>query len=224
MNLYPVTIVENFYENPDAIRQFALAQKYQFCHERKNLDYVYPGSRTKDLFDLDKNLHEKVIKKLISIFHNSEHDLMRWALSTSFQSVTEEYKDGVIHTDQNTIFAAVLYLTPDSQLQSGTSLYRKNKHFNQKKYKEFLDKNDAKFRAGDIEMDTSYHKMFDEIVRVNNVYNTLILYEGRHFHAAHQFFGKSLEDSRLAQVFFINKIDAQKHSVFPIKRVEDINI
>ena len=87
-----------------------------------------------------------------------------------------------------------------------------------------LDKNDAKFRAGKIKMDTTYHSMFDEVVRVNNVYNTLIIYEGRHFHAANQFFGKTLENSRLAQVFFINKIDAQKHSSFPLNRTAAITV
>jgi len=224
MNLYPVTIVENFYENPDAIRKFALSQKYQFCHERENLEYVYPGSRTKDIFDLDKKLHETTIKKLVSVFHNTEHDLMRWAVSTNFQSVTDDYGEGVIHTDQNTIFAAVLYLTPDAPLASGTSLYRKNDKFDEAKYEAALARNDVKFRAGEIVMDTDYHDMFDEIVRINNVYNTLILYEGRHFHSANQFFGKNLKDSRLAQVFFINKIDAQKHSVFPVKRIESIKL
>ncbi len=224
MNLYPVTIIENFYENPDAIRKFALEQKYTFCHERKNLEYVYPGSRTKDIFDLDKSLHEKIVKKLISVFHNAEHDVMRWALSTNFQSVTEEYKTGVIHTDQNTVFAGVLYLTPDAPLSSGTSLFRKSKLFDQEKYEAALAKNDAKFRAGDIVMDTDYHNMFEEIVSVNNVYNTLIIYEGRHFHAANPFFGNTLNNSRLSQVFFVNKIDAQKHSVFPIKRTESIHI
>jgi hypothetical protein len=224
MNLYPVTIIENFYENPDAIRSFALAQKYTFCHERQNLEYVYPGSRTKDVFDLDSVLHEKICKKMVSVFHNSEYDYMRWAISTNFQSVTDEYKDGVIHTDQNTVFAAVLYLTPDAPLNSGTSLFKPNKKFDEKKYLQALEENDRKFRVGEIVMDTSYHDMFDEIVRVNNVYNTLILYEGSHYHAANQFFGKSMMDSRLAQVFFINKIDAQKQSVFPLSRTKAINI
>jgi hypothetical protein len=53
MNLYPVTVIENFYENPDAIRKFALKQKYTFCHEIENIEYVYPGCRTKDLSYLD---------------------------------------------------------------------------------------------------------------------------------------------------------------------------
>jgi hypothetical protein len=224
MNLYPVAIIENFYEKPDAIRKFALAQKYTFCHNRLNLEYVYPGSRTKDLFDLDSTLHEKICKKLVSVFHNAEYDYMRWALSTSFQSVTKEYKQGVIHTDQNTIFAGVLYLTPDAPLNSGTSLFKPNKSFDEKKYQHALKQNDEKFRAGEIVMDTSYHSMFDEIVRVNNVYNTLIIYEGRHFHAANQFFGKTMKDSRLAQVFFVNKIDAQKQSVFPLSRTSAIKV
>ncbi len=224
MNLYPVAIIENFYEDPDAIRAFALAQEYIFCQNRKNLEYVYPGSRTKDLFDLDATLHGKICKKLVSVFHNAEHDNMRWAISTSFQSVTAEYNQGVLHTDQNTVFAGVLYLTPDAPLNGGTSLFKKNKTFNEEKYQRAVDENDALFRAGKTVMDTSYHSMFDEIVRVNNVYNTLIIYEGRHFHAANEFFGKTLEDSRLAQVFFINKIDAQKQNVFPISRVNAIKI
>ena len=224
MNLYPVTVIENFYENPDAIRKFALEQKYTFCHEVKDIDYVYPGCRTKDLSNLDKALFDKICTKLVSVFHNAEYDHMRWLITTSFQSVSAEYGQGVIHTDHNTVFAAVLYLTPDAPLNSGTSLFKKNKTFDEKKYQQALDDNDARFKAGEIAMDTSYHSMFDEIVRVNNVYNTLIIYEGRHYHAANQFFGKTLKDARLAQVFFVNKIDAQKQSVFPISRVNAIKV
>ena len=224
MNLYPVTVIENFYENPDAIREFALAQKYTYCKEVPNIEYVYPGGRTQDLSLLDKALFDKICTKLVSVFHNAQHDTMRWLITTSFQSVSEEYSQGVIHTDHNTVFAGVLYLTPDAPLDSGTSLFRKNKTFDEAKYQLALNDNDARFKSGEIAMDTGYHSMFDEIVRVNNVYNTLIIYEGRHFHAANRFFGKTLKDSRLAQVFFVSKIDAQKQSVFPISRVNAVKI
>ncbi len=224
MNLYPVTIIENFYENPAAIRKFALVQKYTFCHDIKEISYTFPGCRTADISNLDKALYDQICTKLVSVFHNSEHDYMRWAITTSFQSVAADYGQGVIHTDHNTIFAAVLYLTPDAPLNSGTSLFKKNKNFDEKQYLQALDDNDARFKTGKIIMDTAYHSMFDEIARVNNVYNTLIIYEGRHFHAANHFFGKTLQDSRLAQVFFINKIDAQKHSSFPLNRTAAIKI
>lgn len=220
MNLYPITVIDNFYENPDAIRKFALAQEYTFCHEIADISYVFPGSRTKELRLLDAALYEKICKKLISIFHNPQHDYMRWIISTSFQIVGEEYKQGVIHTDHSTVFAAVLYLTPDAPLNAGTSLFKKNHTFNQEKYTQALEQNDERFKTGQIIMSTDYHSMFDEIVRVNNVYNTLILYEGDTFHAANQFFGSSIENSRLAQVFFINRIDAQKENSFPLKRMK----
>ena len=103
MNIYPIAVINDFYENPDAIRKFALAQKYTFRHEEHGLDYVYPGCRTKDLHDLDSKLQALVLEKLVSVFHVAEHDLMRWGLSSSFQSVSEIYKEGVIHTDTNTI-------------------------------------------------------------------------------------------------------------------------
>jgi len=224
MNLYPVTVVENFYENPDAIRKFALAQKYKFRHEQTDINYVYPGCRTKDLYALDSSLYEKVCKKLISVFHIHEHDHMRWAISSSFQSVSEEYKQGVIHTDTNTIFAGVLYLTPDAPLNSGTSLYKKNVTFDQEKYTQALEQNDENFKANQKVMATDYHSMFDEVVRINNVYNTLIMYEGETFHAANNFFGTTLKNSRLAQVFFINRIDAQKENSFPLNRTKAIKV
>jgi Family of unknown function (DUF6445) len=224
MNLYPVTIIENFYEKPDEIRNFALNQEYTFCHERKNVDYVYPGSRTKDIFDLDPQLQALICKKLVSVFHNSEYDIMRWGISTNFQSVTEEYREGVIHTDHNTIFAGVLYLSPNAPLDAGTSLFRKNSSFNEDEYKEALSLNDKEFREGKIVMNTKHHAMFEEIVRINNVYNTLVIYEGRHYHSANKFFGTTLKNSRLTQVFFVNKIDAQKQNVFPLSRTKAIKV
>ena len=224
MNLYPVTIVNDFYDNPDAIRKFALAQQYKFLHEEVNIGYVYPGCRTEDLYDLDKNLQKKILEKLISVFHIPEHDRMQWAISSSFQIVSKEYKQGVIHTDNSTVFAGVLYLSPDAPLSSGTSLYKPNITFTKEKYQRASEQNDERFKAGQMIMNTSFHSMFDEVVRINNVYNTLILFEGDIFHAANKFFGDNINNSRLAQVFFVKKIDAHKSNSFPLNRKKSIKI
>lgn len=219
MKLYPVTVISEFYENPDEIRKYALAQKYTYCHEMKDIEYVFPGSRTKELRDLSQSLYEKVCKKLISAFHIPEHDVMRWQINTSFQIVEGEYDHGLIHQDQNTIFAGVLYLTPDAPLDSGTSLFRKNASYDEDSYWKRIKENDERFKRKEP-IDFSYHEMFDEVVRVNNVYNSLILFEGDIHHCANNFFGKTRQDSRLAQVFFITKIDANKESSFPLLRVK----
>lgn len=219
MNLYPVTVISDFYTNPDEIRKYALAQKYTYCHEMKDIGYVFPGSRTKELRDLSQSLYEKVCKKLISVFHIPEHDVMRWRINTSFQIVEGEYESGLIHQDQNTVFAGVLYLTPNAPLDSGTSLFKKNASYDEELYWKLIKENDERFKRKEP-IDFSYHSMFDEVVRVNNVYNTLILFEGDIHHCANQFFGQTKQDSRLAQVFFITKIDANKQSSFPLSRVK----
>ena len=224
MNLYPtVTVIENFYEKPDEIRAFALKQKFTYCHELKNIDYVYPGCRTKELFDLDKALYEKVCRKLVSIFHNTQHDQMRWAISTSFQIVEEKFGRGVLHQDTNTIFAGIVYLTPDAPLSAGTSLFKPNASFDEEKYHAAIKQNDSNFKANKP-VSTEYHNMFDETVRVNNIYNTLIIFNAQSYHAANEFFGNNLENGRMAQVFFINKIDAKSHDIFPLQRTKLINL
>lgn len=196
-----------------------MAQKYTYCHEMKDIGYVFPGSRTKELRDLSQSLYEKICKKLISVFHIPEHDVMRWQINTSFQIVEGEYQSGLIHQDQNTVFAGVLYLTPDAPLDSGTSLFKKNASYDEELYLKLIKENDERFKRKEP-IDFSYHSMFDEVVRINNVYNTLILFEGDIHHCANQFFGQTKQDSRLAQVFFITKIDANKQSSFPLSRVK----
>ena len=76
MNLYPVTILENFYEDPDAVRAFALSQKYKFRHQITGAEYVFPGCRSKDLSTINKPLFEKTLIKLMRMLNNSE--FKRW--------------------------------------------------------------------------------------------------------------------------------------------------
>jgi len=148
---------------------------------------------------------------------------MRWEILTSFQIVEEKYDCGLIHQDGNVVFAGIIYLSPDAPLNSGTSIFRKNNQFNQKDYDEAMLLNDKKLKSNN-QSDYDYHKMFDEVVTVNNVYNSLVLFEGDTYHAANKFFGSSINDARLTQTFFVNRVDATQHNVFPGYRFKQIKI
>jgi hypothetical protein len=137
--------------------------------------------------------------------------------------VTKDFERGVIHHDENTVFAGVLYLNPEPSKNSGTTLYKESKSFDPSKYEAALKANDDRFRKNQP-VDTTYHQMFDEIVNVQNIYNSLIVYEGHHHHSANEFFGDTLENSRLAQVFFCHRVDATKESAFPLLRTKEIII
>lgn len=222
MNLYPVTIVNDFYEDPDQLRNYALSQEYRYCQNPQD-KYGWPGCRTKDISELNQELYQKVCLKIVSLFHNSEHDFMRWNILTSFQIVEAKFDKGLIHQDGDVVFAGIIYLSPEAPLDSGTSIYRKNKLFDEQRYSSAMEQNDLMLTSG-MMPSFDYHEMFEETVRVNNVYNSLILFEGDQYHAANKFFGISKENSRLTQTFFIKRVDAQKLSVFPINRVKSINL
>jgi hypothetical protein len=94
---------------------------------------------------INKLLYEKIANKIVSIFHNRENDFMRWEIISSFQSVSDQYGSGVIHVDHDSIFAAVLYLSPYAPLNSGTSLFKPNRSFDEDRYESFLRENDKRF-------------------------------------------------------------------------------
>jgi len=93
-----------------------------------------------------------------------------------FQSC-DETTETWIHVDKVSAWAGVLYLTPNAPVQSGTRLYQK------------LD-------DGDYETD----------IEIGNVYNRLIAYRGDIMYHRSMLpgFGKTLETSRLTQVFFFD--------------------
>ncbi len=85
-------------------------------------------------------------------------------------------------------WAGVLYLTPDAPLSGGTALYR---------HKASGDR----FKVGEDHESYDYTK-WEQVDRVGNVFNRLVLYRGDMFHASLDYFGSTYEDARLIQTFF----------------------
>ena len=225
MNHYPVTIVENFYKDPFAVREFALKQKYKTCDQIKNIDHVFPGSRSEDISVINPELNKSFFFKSTSLFHNYDHDEIRMRMTSNFQWCPKKYLKGDIHRDVSAVFAGLVYLNPEPDINSGTTLYKKNDKYDEGQFMKLCNKNDDLFKTGNFDkLDYSYHEMFDKFVTLENSFNTLIMYEADIFHSANNFFGNTLEDSRLTQVFFIHQIDAKNPKSFPIDRSNFVNI
>lgn len=180
-------VVDNFYENPDAVREFAL-QQYYFD------DNGYLGMRTRKQFFFEgvKERFEQIIGEKITSWEDQ-------GMNGRFQTCVAG-TPLVYHCDEQR-WAAMVYLTPDAPPECGTSFYRhkatKIRHnseidwsigasqiFNQKT---FVDK-------------TPY-----ELVDcVGNVYNRLVIFDGGLVHAASEYFGWDIASSRLFHMFFFN--------------------
>jgi hypothetical protein len=188
--------IDDFYANPDEVREFALNQEFKV---RGN----YPGQRTKSF------LTGSLKKKLRDILYPFAGEITYWGsddpennYTGSFQYTVSEDRSW-IHADSTTDWAAVCYLTPDAPLSSGTGIFRHKatgwSHYDYKRENE----------PGYIQSAPPGNEMRDytkwEIVdRIGNVYNRLIMYRADNYHVSLDYFGKDMYDGRLFQVFFFN--------------------
>jgi hypothetical protein len=222
LKYFPSICVDNFYDDPDKIREFALSLDYYPSDTG-----AWPGKRTKLLHEIDENFFKNFCIKVLSLYYDFNLSRVDWEIATSFQLI-EPYdpkedslkNKGFIHIDKDNIFAGVVYLTPNANSKCGTSLYKVidqdiidkdlNLSFGEdiksKFYKHGIDENfDQEF--------TSFNSAFEETVRFNNEYNRMISFDSSVYHAANSFYS---ETPRLTQVFFVKSITSSVSP--PLKR------
>lgn len=201
----PTIVIDNFYENPDLWREYALDQEF-FKGERGS----WPGLRTELLHKLNRELFDVVSHKLMQVL--SGYGFKGYTeLQTGFQIIDETYGRGWVHDDDPKLnVAGVIYLNPEAPLGSGTTIYDDAPDFNGEIYSEMFMKDVlvstpeervqfAKYREEQI-------ANFKPNTVIDNVYNRLVMFDSRCWHSADNFFGTTKQDSRLTQVFFIKAI------------------
>jgi len=203
---FPVMIVENFYEDPDLVRNFALKQDY-FKGERGS----WPGLRSPYINELSSALYENLRKKLLLIIKEYGYqDFVE--LQSSFQIIDESYGTGWVHDDDPKLnIAGLIYLNPNPPSEgSGTTIYEDNGDFSAEKYAEpfmqdvLLASNEERIKYKDLREEQRKH--FTPTITIENCYNRCILFDTRLWHSADGFFGTTKEDTRLTQVFFLKAI------------------
>lgn len=174
-----ILVMDNFLENPDAHRRFALNQEY-------NVSGNYPGLRTKSFAtDEQRLLFGKLLNK----------DITYWPgdYNGSFQYVTEDNKTWW-HRDKTT-YSALLYLHPDPISNSGTSIYV---------HKETGKTFDEKETQDALSNDSNNPDAWTLTDKVENHYNRLVIFSGLKTHRANGYFGTELDNARLFQIWFFS--------------------
>jgi glycosyltransferase involved in cell wall biosynthesis len=176
-------VVDNFYYNPDEVRNFALNVEYQ-----KDLRW-YKGLRSTQPYRPDgiKEVFESIIGEKISNFE--EH-----GFNGCFQICTAEDPQ-VYHFDLQK-WAAMIYLTPNAPLESGTRLHKSK--INGTRHSSESDVNYA-FSGGFYDS-----TKFDIVDNAGNLYNRLVIMDARCIHSAGPYFGQGVEDGRLTHLFFFD--------------------
>lgn len=188
-------VVDDFYENPDQIREYGLSQVF-FEGEGA----VGWRTRKQFLFDGLKEQFEKITNKKI-LDHTP--DGTGWydvGINGRFQACEAGTKM-VFHCDSQQ-WAAVIYLTPDAPPQSGTSFYRH-------KVTKVRHSSEIAWGTGE-ELATFNQKTFvdptpfERVDTIGNVYNRLVIFDGKLIHSGNDYFGWDIASSRFFQIFFFD--------------------
>ena len=178
------TIIDSLYADPDSVRGYALSQEF-------NVSGNYPGLRTSPCtndggyIDSIKTSLEKIIGKTITHFPLDNYN-------TSFQYTTEDSKTWIHHDAMS--YAAVIYLTPNAPLDSGTAIY-KHRHTGIMKHSPDCPVDFNEFQL--VEDD------WDIVGEAKNVYNRLVIYDAMYYHrSVVPGFGTDKHNGRLFQTFF----------------------
>ena len=194
---YPVTIIDNFFADPDAVVK--MASEFEYFEDKSG---AWPGKRTRSLFDLNEEFARCFAEKLFTVFYRQVPNYIQ--LDLTFQIVNpfdESRNGGWIHADCPCHFGGIVYLTKDPDPDTGTSIYTPNNGY-------YAIKNEIKemhYRGEDVHStlyETAYNHMkenFTETVNVSNVYNRLMMFDGATFHGVRTFGNKP----RLTMPFFV---------------------
>ena len=125
MNI-PTTIVDNFFSNPNEIREYALGLDFDYPRG------IYPGYRTAQIKNINPELYQKINDQILTLFFNpaTDAEFLNITVESQFQYIPENFGSGWIHQDidlNNRNLAGVIYLTPNGPANAGTSIYRQLK-------------------------------------------------------------------------------------------------
>lgn len=197
-----VIIVDNFYENPYEVRQYALSLDYPEPQE----GYTYPGRNSNGTF-YTQETHDKfellLGRKLIPA-QEGNHGDFRLSLETdTFQQD--------IHVDPIWDWGCVLYMNLPNQCipEAGTSFWRHKKlgwercpgqheaaWYGYTQYEEI--------RSSIVYGDGLDRSKWDRYCLANMQYNRAVIFDPKLWHSHGENFGDNLENGRLVQLFFFS--------------------
>ena len=195
--------IEKFYDDPDRIRKEALSFNYQSASESGG---NWPGVRSQHINVIAPHIFKEFLERIYSVLGWPPHKTSYF--ETQFQICKEGDGNSWIHQDDFHEFThvGIIYLHPTPPPDSGTLTY------SLKPEKSPLDKG---FKGWTHSKDNSAPEFYNIKERIQNVYNSAILYDPAEWHKSDTYFGDTLENSRLTQVCFFREDNVHAHHANP---------
>lgn len=233
---FPPIVVDNFFNNPDILVRLGKSLPNEVVGRQ-------PGRRSKQLWEIDEILHNAIIRKALSCYYDLDYVTISWATSNlSFHTIERydsdkesELNKGWIHQDVmikqgfgDDEVAGLIYLTPGIDQDSGTSLWTLKPNLKvDTQAPAYFDQDEQTWINEDTQMGgdeyitgyRSHMEKFEEKLRFQNIFNRMIMYDSREWHAANSYYHEDGQDPRLTLAFFIGGIESL--SDFPLERIRN---
>lgn len=188
-----ITVIDDFYQDPDFVREYAinnLTFKATNYHKGKRSNrFIINGTKEK---------LEKIMGTKVKNWNHPEY------ANGVFQFCTKN--DPIVYHCDTQTYAGAVYLTPNAPLRSGTSTYRSKltgaTRFNPEEFRS--DSYLTTFSHNKSELNFYDNSTLEVVDSIANVYNRLIIWDGRAIHAGNGYFGSDINDSRFFQLFFFD--------------------
>ena len=195
-NIPTALIIDNFYNNVDEVRNYALSLEYESEENHGAVGFRCESGSKK--YNGTKEYFEYLLN--VKIQDNNKEGGWNYSTNGCFQWCPNGTRL-VYHCDSQN-YAGIIYLTPDAPVKCGTSLLRHKKHkikdtkiFELDDWHELIENKDNLFTD---------KIPWEEVDNFGNIYNRLVLFNSHNIHAVTEYFGNNIKDSRLFQLFFFD--------------------
>ena len=185
-----IIVEDNFYDNPEEVYQKAISVEYNSGEKEGG----HAGQRS-----IEKHYEEVALDKIsrllqFQIYSHSPDN-------AKFQYCTQQDRVWV-HTDPFE-YAAVVYLDRYVPVNAGTSFYTWKETKINTLPVEYESEPNRFFEDNPYPLDMT---KWEENLRIGLQFNRIIIYPGKYFHDATNYYGKAFEDARLFQTFFMDRV------------------
>jgi hypothetical protein len=224
-NFFPV-VVDNFFKDPEEILKLGKSLPKEIIGKQ-------PGKRSKQLWEIDDTLYSTILQKILTCYYDLDYVSLTWSASNmcfhEIDRFSEDKNDirnkGWIHQDGNVTVAGLIYLTPDIDPDSGTSLWTLKPNVEIKIQSDYTSSDGEEYVKQYLEQ----QEFLTEKLRFQNVFNRMIIYDAMEWHGANSYYHLDGKDPRLTLAYFIEGIESDignggPNSEFPLKRIKNYYI
>ena len=223
MKYFPVTVIDDFFDDPIEVKNIAENTEYESPSETN-----YPGVISKNkITELHPQMADWIQNKVMSLFYHPESDL-GWNVDMEFQKISSCNFDnqfhilnrGIPHIDSSNssiVLAGLIYLNENPSPDTGTSIFSKKKRCQFYNVPEEFVKFSRKYHSTSdstefVCLAEKHFSMFEETVRIQAKFNRLVLYSADTYHAQTTY-GIKGGLNRLTLRFFISNIVCSDQSM-----------